>query len=112
MIPSELQKALFTGVGVVVVSREKARQIADRLVAEAKLSAEDAERLFDELTESGEDQWSSLKASVRSAARRGLDGLDIARAGRIQELERRLENLEKRMAILEEMQNRGTGPAS
>ncbi len=112
MIPSELQKALFTGVGVVVVSREKARQIADRLVAEAKLSAEDAERLFDELTESGEDQWSSLKASVRSAARRGLDGLDIARAGRIQELERRLENLEKRMAILEEMQNRGTAPAS
>lgn len=112
MIPSELQKALFTGVGVVVVSREKARHVVDRLVAEAKLSAEDAERLFDELTESGEDQWSSLKASVRSAARRGLDGLDIARAGRIQDLERRLENLEKRMAILEEMQNRGTGPAS
>ncbi|MGD8368411.1 MAG: hypothetical protein PVG78_12285 [Desulfobacterales bacterium] len=112
MIPSELQKALFTGVGVVVVSREKARKIADRLAAEAKLSAEDAERLFEELTESGEDQWSSLKASVRSAARRGLDGLDIARAERIEAVERRLENLEERMAILEEMQTRAAGPES
>jgi polyhydroxyalkanoate synthesis regulator phasin len=112
MIPSELQKALFTGVGVVVVSREKARQIADRLVAEAKLSAEDAEKLFEELTESGEDKWTSLKESVRTAARRGLDGLDIARAERIEEMERRLENLENRMAILESMQRREPGSAS
>ena len=76
MIPKELEKALFTGVGMIVVSREKARHLLDQMVKEAKLSAEDAEKLLEALADSGHDQWASLKNSVREAARRGLNGLD------------------------------------
>lgn len=109
MIPDELQKALFTGVGMVVVSREKVRKIVDRMVAEARLSAEDAERLIEELTESGQDQWASVKESARSAVRRGLDGLDLARAKTIEDMQRRMDNLEKRLTILEGIQQKRPG---
>jgi polyhydroxyalkanoate synthesis regulator phasin len=101
MIAKELERALFAGVGMIVVSREKVRAILDRMVAETKIGAEDAERLLAELADSGEDQWAALKESVKSAARRSLDGLDLPRKDRIEEMDRRLENLEKRMTILE-----------
>ena len=101
MIPKELEKALFTGVGMIVVSREKARNVLDSMVKEAKLSAEDAEKLFEQLADSGHDQWASLKDSVRSSVRKGLDNLDVARGRSIEKMENRLGNLEKRVAILE-----------
>jgi len=107
MIPKELEKALFTGVGMIVVSREKARHLLDQMVKEAKLSAEDAEKLLEALADSGHDQWASLKNSVREAARRGLNGLDVARGETIEEMGRRLDNLEKRMAILEGICGKG-----
>jgi polyhydroxyalkanoate synthesis regulator phasin len=107
MIPKELEKALFTGVGMIVVSRQKARKVLDRMVEEAKLSAEDAEKLFEELADSGQDQMSSFKDAVRNAVRGGLDNLDVARGKELAETARRLDNLEKRMAILEGICGKG-----
>jgi polyhydroxyalkanoate synthesis regulator phasin len=111
MVQEELQKAFFTGVGMIVMSRDRLRRTIDRMVEEAKLGAEDAERLFSELSTSGEDGWASLKGNVKEAVRGVLDGLDIARGQECEELDRRLENLEKRLAIVEARLNRGEAPS-
>jgi len=111
MVQDELQKAFFTGVGMIVMSRDKMRRIFDRMVEEAKISAEDAEHLFSELSSSGQDGWSLLKSSVRGSVRGILDGLDVIRGKEFEELARRLENIEKRIDILEALQKRGQGPS-
>jgi polyhydroxyalkanoate synthesis regulator phasin len=107
MVQEELQKAFFTGVGMVVMSRDKVRRIVDRMVEETKISAEDAERLFSELSSSGENGWSSLKDNAKDAVRGILDGLDVARGREFEKMARRLENLEKRVDLLEAMQKGG-----
>ncbi len=107
MAQNELEKAFFTGVGMVVMSRDKVRRIVDRMVEETKIGAEDAERLFSELSSSGEDGWSSLKDNAKDAVRGILDGLDFARGQEFEKLVRRLENLEKRVDLFEAMQKGG-----
>lgn len=104
MVQDELQKAFFTGIGMLVMSREKARQILDRMVEEARISAEDAERLLSELSSSGQDGWSSLKTALKENVRGILDGFDVASGKEQAELLRRVENLEKRFSIVESMQ--------
>ena len=111
MVQDELQKAFFTGVGMVVMSRDKVRRIVDRMVEETKISAEDAERLFSELSSSGEDGWSSLKDNAKNAVRGVLDDLDVARGREFEKLARRLENLEKRVDLLEALQKGGETPS-
>ena len=72
----EIKKGMLAGLGAVVLSKEKVHRITTRLVEEAKLSPEDAEKLADEILATGERQWADLESSIRDAMRKSLDHLD------------------------------------
>lgn len=98
----EIQKSLTIGLGAVLLSKDKIEEVTRRLVEEARLSREDADRLAEELVQAGRHQWSSMEASIRDAVRRILSSMDIGSHRELEELKAQMNNLQKRVELLED----------
>jgi polyhydroxyalkanoate synthesis regulator phasin len=98
----EIRKGLLTGLGAVLLTREKAEEATLKLVKEAKISKEDAKNLVDDLLATGTRQWSEMEASFSKALRKGLDNLDIAGKKELHGLKTKVGKLEKRLEKIEQ----------
>jgi polyhydroxyalkanoate synthesis regulator phasin len=98
----EIRKGLLSGLGAVVLTKEKAEEATQKLVEEAKISKKDAQNLVDELFETGTRQWSELEASLSKALRKGIDNLDMASKKELHGLKSKVGKLEKRIETLEQ----------
>jgi polyhydroxyalkanoate synthesis regulator phasin len=99
----EIKKDLLTGLGAVVLSKEKVEKITQRLVDQSKLSKEEARKLNEELFSTGEKHWSELESSVTEAIKRGISSLDIASKTEVEDLKRQVTALTRRMTVLEDI---------
>jgi polyhydroxyalkanoate synthesis regulator phasin len=97
----EIRKGLLCAIGAVLLTREKAEAVTRKLVEEARISKEDAQKLLDELFASGTQQWSEVEASFSKALRKGIENLDIASKKELHGLNSKVGKLEKRVAMLE-----------
>jgi polyhydroxyalkanoate synthesis regulator phasin len=97
----EIRKVLLAGFGAVFLTKAKIEEVTDNLVAEAKLTRGDAERLRAELLETGEEQWKEMEKSVSGAIRKAVESLVVAPRGDVEELKARLDALDKRLQGLE-----------
>jgi len=101
----EMKKGFFASIGAVLLTRDKVEQVTEKLVHETKLSREEARKLADELVQAGEKQWSDLESQVVAAVRKGVGSLDIGRKSEVEDLRERVENLEKRLSMMEEAES-------
>ncbi len=65
---------------------------------EGKISREEAERLANDLVESGKHQWDDIQEKITETVRKGLDTFDIGSKKEFQDLKARIENLEKHLS--------------
>jgi polyhydroxyalkanoate synthesis regulator phasin len=105
----EIRRSLLAGLGAVLLTKDKVEEVSRKLADDAKMSKEDAERLAEELVETGERQWEDLEKSVTQSVRKALDGLDLRGKSEIEDLKLRVENLEARLAVLEKGARKGVG---
>jgi polyhydroxyalkanoate synthesis regulator phasin len=98
----EIKRGLLAGFGAVFLTKEKIEEVTRKLVAEAKLSREDAERLRKELLDTGEEQWKEMEQSVSGAVRKAVESLNISPRGDVEELKVKVDALDKRLQSLEE----------
>lgn len=101
----EIKKNLTTGLGAVLLTKDKIKEITGRLVDEAQLSREDADRLSDELYQAGKHQWSSLETSIKEAVKKAISAMDIGSRQELEKLKAKVNNLQKRVDLLEDIQN-------
>jgi polyhydroxyalkanoate synthesis regulator phasin len=104
----EIKKGLLSGLGGVLLTKEKIEEISRKMVDEAKMSKEDARKLREDLLANGERQWTQMQESVSEAFKKGLKSLDIGSKSEVQRLTERVDNLEKRLVLLEENARRTT----
>lgn len=104
-----IKRSLLASLGAAVVTREKIKEATRTLVEEGKISTEEAERLSDELVESGKHELEEAQSQISTMVKKGLDSLDISSKSEFQELKLRVENLEKRMSLLENAPKQGEG---
>ena len=97
----EIKKGLLAGFGAVFLTKEKIEEVTRKLVAEAKLSREDAERLRKELADTGEEQWKEMEKSVSGAVRKAVASLNVAPRGDVEELKAKVDSLDRRLQALE-----------
>jgi len=97
----EVKKTLMAGFGAVFLTRKKVEEITRKLVDEAKLSPEDAQRLTEELIATGERQWGEVENSFSKAMQRGLGTMQVASRSDVSELRDKIDTLEKRVSSLE-----------
>jgi len=97
-----IRKSLVTGLGAVLLTKNKIDEITQRWVKEARLSREDADRLADELLQAGRHQWSSVETAIKDAVRRTLSSMDVGSRQELEKLQAEVSNLQKRVELLED----------
>jgi len=97
-----IRKSLVTGLGAVLLTKNKIEEITRRWAEEAHISREDADRLVDELYAAGQHQWGSVETSIKDAVRRTLSSMDIGSRQEIEKLQDEVSNLQKRVELLED----------
>lgn len=107
----EIRKSLVTGLGAVLLTKEKIEEITRRWVDEARLSREDAERLAGEIFEAGRPQWSDVETAIKDTVRRTLSAMDIGSRQELEKLQVEVGNLQKRVELLEDTRDEAGKPS-
>lgn len=97
----ELKRILLTGLGGVVLTRDKLEEWKNRLVKENKMTEKEAKSLFDEMMETGEAQWKDFEKTFREMLRKRLDSMNVADSDELERLRARVDSLELRVSTLE-----------
>jgi polyhydroxyalkanoate synthesis regulator phasin len=95
------KKSLFAGLGLAVVTKTKLESALDKLVEEGKLSRSEAEKMGQELLESGEKQWTDFETRLQETVKGFLSNMDISKASEVKKLERKIKALDMRLKALE-----------
>lgn len=95
------KKAISLGVGLTIVSKEKAEKVVEELVKRGELAPSESKALVDRLIERGEEEQGMLKSVVQEQVQRVLKEMKVPVQSDIDELEGRIAVLERRLADLE-----------
>jgi len=96
------KKSLFAGLGLAVVTKTKLETALEKLVEEGKMSREEAEKMGQELLESGEKQWTDFETKLKDTVKGFLEDMDICKASDLKKLEKKVKALDLRLKALEE----------
>jgi polyhydroxyalkanoate synthesis regulator phasin len=73
-----VKKAMFTGIGVMSLTKEKVEEIAGEFVAKGKLSEQEGKNLVNDLLERSEESKGELKKQIEAVVKSTLVKMDIA----------------------------------
>lgn len=96
-----IRRGLMAGLGAVILTREKIESVTSKLVEDAKITQEDAERLTEELFQKGETQWQEFENTIRDSIRKALENLNVGSKENVDALNRKIQNFETRITLLE-----------
>ncbi|KPK27720.1 MAG: hypothetical protein AMJ61_04530 [Desulfobacterales bacterium SG8_35_2] len=96
------KKSLFAGLGLAVVTKTKLESVLEKLVEEGKMSRDEAEKLGQDLLESGEKQWTDFEGKLKETVKGFLADMDICKASDVKKLEKKVKALDMRLKALEE----------
>ena len=94
----EIKKGLLSGLGAVFLTKDKIERITRNMVDEAKISKEDAQNLKEDLYKTGEREWSELEDFFSGIIKKIMQGLDLCSQKEMDELKKRVDELEIRLA--------------
>ena len=95
------KKSLFAGLGLAVVTKTKLESVLEKLVEEGRMSRDEAEKMGQELLDSGEKQWTDFESRLQETIKGFLDNMDICKASDLKKLEKKLKATNKRLKVLE-----------
>lgn len=102
------KKSLFAGLGLAVVTKTKLESVLEKLVEEGKMSRDEAEKMGQDLLESGEKQWTDFETRLQETVKGFLKNMDISKASDMKKLEKKVKALDMRLKALEEPQEKMT----
>jgi polyhydroxyalkanoate synthesis regulator phasin len=96
------KKLALASLGTAVVSTSKVQESMQSLVRQGKLTTEEAERFIQEMCKTGEHEMQDIKQHMNEGLERLTKGMHLAQAEEVEQLRHRVDNLEKRLSILED----------
>ena len=88
-----VKKAMFTGIGVMSLTKEKVEEIAGEFVAKGKLSEQEGKNLVNDLLERSEESKGELKKQIEVVVKSTMAKMDIATKTDIEALKSDLASL-------------------
>ncbi len=92
-----VRKLANLGLGLLDITEEKAREIADELIKRGEARSEKPGQLVREIMTRGEEVRKTLQKHVDAAVEKALKGAGLARARDLDELRARIEALEGKL---------------
>lgn len=96
-----LRKMMYFGFGALTITREKAEKFFNEMVEKGELSREEAKGFIDEAIKKGQEQKEEIRKMVETEFDTLKSQLSFVSRSEIAELERRILDLENKVAILE-----------
>jgi len=93
-----ISKALLTGVGLGVMTKEKVEELAAELSRRADLTEKQGEALIADLLVESEKAARALDGKVATALRSALEKMEVATKHDVATLEERIARIEQRVA--------------
>lgn len=97
-----LKKAISLGWGLTIVSKEKIEGIVDDLVKCGELAPSESKQLVEKLIDKGAEEQGRFKELVNEQVRSALQTMGLASAKEVEELTRRVAELELKLAELQQ----------
>ena len=95
------KKSLFAGLGLAVVTKTKLESVLEKLVDEGKMSRDEAEKMGQELLESGEKQWTDFETRLQETIKGFLKNMDICKTTDLKKLEKKVKAIDMRLKAQE-----------
>ncbi len=92
-----VNKLLLAGLGIAALTQEKGRKLLKELTGREKISKEEASAFVGELLERGKETQKKLGEVVKKEVARILAKVDFASKKEVEELKKRLEELEAKL---------------
>ncbi len=96
-----IKKGLLTGLGIVLITKERLDKKMEKLVREGKLSQTEAEQMLNDLLKSGEDYWDAVEVRIKDNVQESLGNLDLCTKKDLLKLQEEIERLQERVTELE-----------
>lgn len=93
-----LKKAISLGWGLTIVSKEKVESIVDELVRRGELAPSESKQFVERLIDKGAEEQERFKELVNEQVRAVMQGMGLATVKEVEELKRRVAELENRSA--------------
>jgi polyhydroxyalkanoate synthesis regulator phasin len=88
-----IKKALYTGVGLAVLTKEKAEELVKDLTQQAKLSEQEGKELFDGLLKQSEQARNDFQAKIDEAVLAVVKRLNLATKDEVTTLTAKVDEL-------------------
>ena len=98
-----IKKAMFTGVGIVALTKEKVDEIAQEFVDKGKLSEQEGKKFVDELLKRSDESKEAIRQQVDERVRQAMQKVDIARSSEVEDLKAQIMELKE---ALEKKENK------
>ncbi len=97
-----LKTGLLAGLGAAIITKDRLEEVLDGLVDQGRISRDEARKIVDELSDGGRREWERLHEVLLDGMRKALETMDVASRRHQEELEKRVQNLEQRLAMAED----------
>jgi polyhydroxyalkanoate synthesis regulator phasin len=88
-----IKKALYTGVGMAVLTKEKAEELVKELTQQAKLSEQEGKELFDGLLKQSDQARVDFQAKVDDAVVSVIKRLNLVSKDELESLQNKVAEL-------------------
>jgi polyhydroxyalkanoate synthesis regulator phasin len=92
-----IKKALYTGVGLAVLTKEKAEELVKELTQQAKLSEQEGKELFEGLLKQSEHARNDFQAKIDEAVLTVVKRLNLATKDEVASLKAKVEELSSKI---------------
>ena len=95
-----IKKAMFTGLGLAFMTKEKIEEFSKEIVEKGKLSEAEGKEFIDELQKKSEEAKEKFEAQIESVVKDTLKKMNIATRDDFLRLEKQLEALAKSIKVV------------
>jgi len=96
-----IKKAMFTGIGFAVLTKDKVEELAQDFIEQGKLTKQEGEKLVDEIMQRSRESQEEMTEKVEGMVRQGLEKMDLAKNSEVEKLRAEIADLRERLLRLE-----------
>ena len=94
MIVESIKSALLAGIGLTMRTAERIEEMGSKIADEAKMNEEEGKKFVEDLKKESADAQKDLQKKIDTEVKKALDTTGIARKDELDELKKRLSDLE------------------
>ena len=92
-----IRRGILLGLGAISLTQEKAKAFVDELVQRGEVTKDEGGKLVNEMLDKAKEQEKTITEKINVEIRKVIDSLGVASKEDVAKLERRIEELSKKI---------------